>query len=373
MMTRRPRLRLSGCTSTNLGVEIVYQDLVFPQVELLPRDWPVLIPVGTGPMPAGLPEDRILFPRLPYGDLAPLTTATWPDLRRSLLEVLREDGFINVNFVPCHEPLKLDPVDSDRVVVIPVGHTEQHGFHLPLSTDTLIAEGLALALEGLAPVVRLPVWSYGVSMHRRQYPGTLTVDPRVFESFWVEVVGRLRDRGFDKVFFLNGHGGNHSFLVNVTKFCGDRWPDMFVATSFLHTSSGRAAQILESERQSRLMGHACELETAYLLHLAPHLVHLEWAVDELDFVVTSRYGMDWISDGVLVANPPWSDDTRTGTYGAPSVATPENGRRWMEIAVDELAIQVRDIVEQQRRRGERRRQGWVEGAWRAEWKKVQGR
>jgi creatinine amidohydrolase len=347
-------------------VEIVYQDLVFPQVEELSRGWPVVVPIGTGPLPSLLPADRIVFPRLPYGDLGPLSCSAWSSLRRSLIEVLREDGFFDVIFVPCQQPLELDP-GQGIVALIPIGHTEQHGFHLPLSTDTVIADGLAQALSKVAPVVRLPVWPYGVSMHRRQYPGTLSVDPRAFESFWVEVVGRLREQGFDKVFFLNGHGGNHSFLVNVTKFCGDRWPDMFVATSFLHTSSGEAAELLLAQRDSQLMGHACELETAYMLELAPELVHLDWAVDEVDFVSTPRYGMDWISDGVIVANPPWSDDTRTGTYGAPATATAEKGRAWMKAAVAELAAQIAEVVEQQERRLARRQNGWVQGAWRAQW------
>lgn len=350
-------------------MQIVYENLVFPQVVDLPRDWPVVVPVGTGPLPSGLPENHILLPRLPFGDLAPLATAAWPALRRSLVEVLREDGFFNVIFAPCQEPLDLGAGEG-RVALLSIGHTEQHGFHLPLCTDTLIADALARALEQVAPVTRLPVWAYGVSMHRRQFPGTLSLDPRVFETFWVEVVGRLRDQGFDKVFLLNGHGGNHSFLVNVTKFCGDRWPDMFVATSFLHSSSGRVAELLLSERDSSLMGHACELETAYILELAPQLVHMEWAVDEVDFVTTARYGMDWISDGVMVANPPWSDDTRTGSYGAPSVATAEKGRRWMAAAVDELAILIAEVVEQQSRRLARRAGGWLEGAWRSEWQRV---
>jgi creatinine amidohydrolase len=350
-------------------MEIVYQDLVFPQVEELCRDWPVVIPLGTGPLPENLPADRILFPRLPFGDQPPLAAGAWEPLRRSLIEVLREDGFFNLIFAPCHESL---PVVSgvDRVALIPVGHTEQHGFHLPLSTDTLIADALACALEKAAPVTRFPVWPYGVSMHRRQYPGTLTVDPRAFETFWVEIVGRLREQGFDKVFFLNGHGGNHSFLVNAVKFCGERWPDMFVATSFLHTSSGEAATLLEAERESGLMGHACELETSYVLALAPELVHMEWAVDQVDFVRTPRYGMDWISDGVMIANPPWSDDTVTGTYGAPTVATAEKGRRWMSAAVEELALQIAEVIAQQSLRQQRRSAGWVEGAWRGEWEKL---
>ncbi len=64
-------------------------------------------------------------------------------------------------------------------------------------------------------------------------------------------------------------GGNYSFLVNITKFCGDRWPDMFVATSFLHTTCDELAQYRTSQIGG--MGHAGELETSYILHLRMRL------------------------------------------------------------------------------------------------------
>jgi creatinine amidohydrolase len=109
------------------------------------------------------------------------------------------------------------------------------------------------------------------------------------------------------------------------------------------------------------MGHAGELETAMVLALRPELVHIERAVDEIDFISTPSYFMDWVEGGELVANPPWDDDTATGAYGAGSVATVENGQRWLAVGIEEKVAHVREIHEQHSRREERRRAGF--GLW----------
>ena len=255
-------------------------------------------------------------------------------------------------------------VQDDRVALIATGHTEQHAFHLPLNTDTLIIDAIARGVEAKMPetILRLPTFPYGVSMHRRQYPGTVTVDPRAWEDFWVEIVGRLHERGLRMAYLINGHGGNHSFLVNVTKFCGERWPEMFVATSFLHTTTDELTQYRTSPIGG--MGHAGELETSYILHLRSDLVHMDRAVDEVDFVATPNYYMEWIEGGALIANPPWTDDTISGAYGAGTHATAEKGRLWLDAAVREKIGHVQEIIQQQRRREERRAEGWTLGAWR---------
>ena len=103
------------------------------------------------------------------------------------------------------------------------------------------------------------------------------------------------------------------------------------------------------------MGHAGELETSYLLHLRPDLCRMERAVDETDFIATENYFMDWIESGELIANPPWEDDTQTGAYGAGTLATAENGERWLAAAIEEKIGHVREIHEQQNRRLSRRR------------------
>ena len=109
------------------------------------------------------------------------------------------------------------------------------------------------------------------------------------------------------------------------------------------------------------MGHACELETSFILHLRPELVHMERAVDEVDFISTPNYYMDWVEGGALIANPPWDDDTRTGAYGAGSLGTAEKGRLWLEAAIAEKLEHVAEINEQHRRREARRKAGF--GLW----------
>jgi creatinine amidohydrolase len=389
----------------------LYENLTYPKVAALPRDLPMLIPLGE---PAAYDWDHVaqkvqaklrsrntpdrvcVFPGVPFGfkTRQPRLTelAVEPQLMQrvlaSLIASLTQDGFKHVFVISGHgsqgfrskdvpiittisggefESRPYEEVEN-CVALIATGHTEQHGFHLPLNTDTTIIDAIAAGVERKLPdtILRLPAWPYGVSMHRRQFPGTLTIDPRAWEDFWVEIVGQLRSIGIRMVYLINGHGGNHSFLVNVAKFCGDRWPDTFVATAFLHTSSGPGAEALERYRTSKIggMGHAGELETSYLLHLRPELVHMERAVDEIDFVATPNYYMDWIEGGALIANPPWSDDTITGAYGAATQATAEKGRLWLEAAINEKVGHVREIVEQYQRRSERRAEDWIAGAWR---------
>jgi creatinine amidohydrolase len=204
---------------------------------------------------------------------------------------------------------------------------------------------------------------YGVSTHRQAFAGTLNAGGRAFEDFYLAVIDALVQHGFDRLYLLSGHGGNVSFLVNVVKYAGERHRRIFCATAWLYLSGPEGIAALEQHRLSAPggMGHACELETSLLLHLRPDLVHMERAVDEIDFVTTPSYRMDWVEGGALIANPPWDDDTATGAYGAGSLATPDHGALWLEAAIAEKVAHVAEIHEQHHRREARRRAGF--GLW----------
>jgi creatinine amidohydrolase len=362
-----------------------FDELTYPEVAALPRASRIVLPVTSGFDPAALaarlgdPNQVWLLPAIPFG---------WPGsgletpppvfsaVVRNLLSNLLEDGFTDaVAVVPSGSALEADiphivlpggekpsplPANGDRekVVIIPIGHTEQHGFHAPLSTDTLIIEaigrGTAQAISEQA--VCLPVTPYGVSTHRRSFPGTLNVGGRAFEDFWVAVVDTLAGRGFTRFYLLSGHGGSCSFLVNVVKYAGERHPYIFCATAGLYLNGPKGVAALDAKRASLIggMGHACELETSLILALRPELIHLDLAVDETDFISTPSYYMDWIEGGALVANPPWDDDTRTGAYGAGSLGTKEKGEYWLKVAIEEKVDHVAEIHEQYRRRRARR-------------------
>lgn len=373
---------------------IRYDELTWPEVAQLPRRVPLLVPLGSQPIdPRSLArrlrsENAVLLPAIPYGcprpDDALLDRLTVPPglLRRVLRAIWRsllDQGFERIVFLcdraaagllagsglrtlsltaPRHHNRGAPPNLAGKVVVVSVGHTEQHGHHLPLGTDTFIIQALAHALAATIPddVVCLPAWPYGVSTHTREFPGTLNLGGRVFEDFFLSIVARLVRLGASMVYFSNGHGGNHSFLVNVVKWAGERWPQAFVATEWLHTTGPALDRLRESAHGG--MGHGCELETSYMLHLRPGLVHMDRATVETDFIRTRNFDMDWREGGRLIANPPWSDDTRSGIYGDATLASAEKGRLWLEAAVEERVQTVREIREQYQRRLARRRSGW---------------
>ncbi len=373
-----------------------YEILTWPQVEALPRNTPLILPLGTG-YPAdrlasalGHPDQIGMLPAFPFGwrgsglGVADRFLGTY---LTNLINSLRDDGFTQV-FVLTPRGLDLGlgslqialpiaprdqllpgslPPDTekDKVILIPIGHTEQHALHLPMSTDTLIIEAVA---QGTAAASRsrayaLPVMPYGVSTHRQAFAGTLNAGGRAFEDFWLEVVETLVNRGFNRFYLMSGHGGNSSFLVNVVKYAGERHRRIFCATAFLYLSGSAGIAALEKYRRSQIggMGHACELETSLILHLRPELVHMERAVDETEFITTPSYYMDWVEGGALTANPPWDDDTATGAYGAGSLATAEHGKLWLEAAILEKVGHVEEIHEQHRRREEKRISGF--GLW----------
>lgn len=371
-----------------------YQELTWPEVADLPRHTPLVLPLGSGYDFALLAEalaqpERIgLLPPIPFGWRGSGLAVPEPLFGRllaNLLHSLREDGFSRVfaltpqgldlalgsDQVVLPHPSQFSRVallpaaPPDRCLLLPIGHTEQHGLHLPLHTDTLIinaiAEGTAVAVPDLA--ASLPTFPYGVSTHRQAFAGTLNCGGRAFEDFWLAVIDGLVGRGFDRFYLMSGHGGSCSFLVNVVKYAGERHRRIFCATAWLHTSGHIAAPVVQQTRRSARggMGHAGELETAMMLHLRPDLVHLDRAVDETDFVTTDSYYMDWIEGGDLIANPPWDDDTKTGAYGAGSVATAVNGQRWLESGIAEKVAHVHEIHAQHGRRQKRRQTGY--GLW----------
>jgi creatinine amidohydrolase len=347
----------------------------------LPHTTALVVPIGRLTDPETLsaqiqsPGPIGLLPSIPFGwpgSGLEVPKETFDLVVRALVYNLLEDGFTNVQMlVPPGLELGLDisqlclpgnsyidnrfsEYDREKVLILPIGHTEQHGYHAPLCTDTLIIEAIGQGAARAVPeqALCLPVFPYGVSTHRRSFPGTFNVGGRAFEDFWLAVLDALVAGGFSRFYLISGHGGNCSFLVNVVKYAGEKYPHIFCATSFLYLSGPQGVNALETKRQSAMggMGHACELETSLVLHLRPELVQLERAVDETDFISTPSYYMDWIEGGALIANPPWQDDTRTGAYGAGSLGTAEKGKYGLEAAIAEKVGHVAEIHEQYRRR-----------------------
>jgi creatinine amidohydrolase len=374
---------------------ILYEELTSPELVAFPRDTPVILPMGNGydfqkiVSALGDPENIIYLPPFPFGWIysgLEVSDRFIVKYISNLLSSLHDDGFRRV-FALTPQGVSLDlgceqitisqssqwdklnaiPSDSERkkVVIIPIGHTEQHSHHLAMATDTIIVDAIAkgTALEAVELCTTIPVMPYGVSTHRSSFGGTLNAGGRAFEDFWIDVIKVLVQRGFDRFYFINGHGGNTSYLVNVVKNVGEKYRRIFCATSYLYLSGPKGIASIEKHRESEIggMGHACELETSLMLHLRPELVHMDKVRDDTDFISTPSYFMDWIEGGTLIANPPWEDDTIHGSYGSGSLGTKEKGKIWLEAAIHEKVTHVEEIHEQQNRREARRNSGF--GLW----------
>jgi len=213
---------------------------------------------------------------------------------------------------------------------------EQHGHHLPLATDTLINNlllGKALArLPTELPIYALPPVCYGKSNEHIGFPGTLSVSAQTFLAVLRDLGASIAASGFKKIVLYNTHGGNTS-LVDV--LARDLRAEFGLRTFSLFGSAGAAFEGVSA--QERAYGfHAGEIETAYLLHATPELVHPE------EF--TANY-IARIDDPELLkpegssANFAWltKDIAPSGVMGDPSPATAENGERWSNEAAARIA------------------------------------
>lgn len=216
------------------------------------------------------------------------------------------------------------------VVLLPVGSLEQHGPHLPLTTDTLVAATVAAEVAAAHPVRRLPPLTISCSHEHAAWPGTVSISATTLAAVVTDVAASLRRAGARRLVLVNGHGGNY-VLGNVVQeaSAGPGLP-MALFPGEPDWVQAREAAGLGTTSWSDM--HAGELETSILLHAHPHLVGE--LGPHLDHVADDRRHL--LGRGLHAY-------TESGVVGRPSLASARKGRDVLASLVAAFAEYAEDL------------------------------
>jgi len=198
-------------------------------------------------------------------------------------------------------PEILEVVKEDRVVLIPTATIEDHGLHLPLATDVMIAWEVARRATERVPddVVIMPPNYHGYSPHHADFPGGIYIEGRTFLDYMLDITRSLVHHGFRRILIYNTHGSNAPWVDIVARLTVVEHPDREVWCSVANPGglpeyNRRLQEILEVRGGS---SHSGEAETSMMLAIRPDLVDMGKA----------RREMPLFSDGAEKAAGPEAD------------------------------------------------------------------
>lgn len=229
----------------------------------------------------------------------------------------------------------VEEISEDVVVLIPTGSLEQHGPHLPLFTDSLLATAVAEGVEKNLPdqVLLTPTLWLGASGHHLKFPGTLSADFDTYMGAISSVVESLIPHGFNKFFVINGHGGNTEPNGVVMRKLKAKYPDYtFGHSGYFAFIAPDMANLLEGPVKE--MRHACEAEASLMMHLHPELVRNDRLRDD-------GLAPEPAVTGVIFH---FDEMTEQGSLGCATYATAEKGKVIFEAAVAAVTTNIERIA-----------------------------
>lgn len=214
----------------------------------------------------------------------------------------------------------LDP----ELAIIPVGSIEQHGPHLPIMTDWIIATELGKRIAEKMGAFLLPALPVSTCREHMGKKGSVWMEPTTFYQMMYDIILSLKTQGFKRVGILTTHGGIFITTPLIRDLNARLQPDLQVAIVSADSDVFKEENIIETQGL-----HADEKETSMILAIAPETVHMDRAVD---FVPDAP--RPYLNYGSIFRASP------SGVWGCPTKATAEKGERFLEkcanMAVEEL-------------------------------------
>jgi creatinine amidohydrolase len=237
----------------------------------------------------------------------------------------------------------LDP--EKTIAVLPIAAIEQHGPHLAVSTDTIIAHGMVGAVIARLPedlfALFLPVQAVGKSNEHIRSRGTITYSAETALRVWTEIGESVARAGVRKLVIVTSHGGNVDVMGIVVRELRVNHQMLVVTTAWRRLG---LPQGLYSDQEAAHGIHAGDIETSLMLHFRPDLVRREKAENfvpssvrmenEFKFLrPTGFHAHGWIAQDIHPA----------GAAGDASLATPEKGKATAEFQAERFIELLRDV------------------------------
>jgi creatinine amidohydrolase len=211
-----------------------------------------------------------------------------------------------------------------RTAIVPVGSIEQHGHHLPVGTDMIIAEALARGVaERVTGAWALPCIPFSQSFEHAGFAGSVSLRATTLCGVMRDVLESLQQSGIEQALIVNAHGGNH-LLRNVVQEWNALSHPLRAVLGPARDAWARARQVAGATSSSHEDMHGGEAETSLVLHLLPQAVELARAADAQaeNRELLETYGMTRYS--------------ASGVIGFPTRATQEKGRLLLVALVEEM-------------------------------------
>ena len=204
--------------------------------------------------------------------------------------------------------------EGEELLVIPLGATEQHGPHLPVNTDTIIAEAVCAYASAKTGVPAAPVQPYTVSIgHTSKWPGTFSLSPATFVEMLQSLGEWCLRTGWKRLLFVNSHFGNDASLrVAVDLLRTTYLGSLQVGLRHVFQLTPEIWQAYTEDADDL---HANKAETDLMLFLAPEVVDMEAVADDPDRTAGTVFSY------------PVAQTSLNGVTGRPSEGDADDGRR----------------------------------------------
>lgn len=245
-------------------------------------------------------------------------------------------------------------VAEDKLILIPMGAIEQHGLHLPLDTDVVIAREVCMRAAKLArgKALVMPPIMFGFEAHHMDFPGTINISWDNLVRFGLDITSSLAHHGFKRMLLVNGHGSNTPLVEMIARMTVIQNPGVLCA-GLCWWQLEDVRKVFNEIRETELTSHGCELETSAYLAIDESLVQMELATRDTEYRTSTHVWRDLAGrkpnpeyKNALMMMEFFSTMTKTGVRGDATRATKEKGEKVLDAAGRQLA----DIIDELRQR-----------------------